>query len=165
MRLDPQVLRMSLKKLLLLERDPEAGEPLHGAPIGWRKLVVGDRDWRVIWRVTHDEGGTVIVDVAEVWALGARSDSAVYAEMTERVQSLPPSPNTLALADVVQRLGRAAGTFALTPQPQPTPTPLPPWLVQRLTQQAGLPSEQVEAMSLEQAVDAWTAWSSAPRSS
>ncbi len=35
-RLDPQVLRQVLKKLLLLERNPEAGEPLLGALVGFR---------------------------------------------------------------------------------------------------------------------------------
>ena len=35
---DPQVVRAALKKCLLLERDPEAGEPLKGGLIGYRKL-------------------------------------------------------------------------------------------------------------------------------
>src|SRR5258707_1738557 len=95
--------------MLLLERNPEAGQPLHGALIGWRKLVVvGDRDWRVVWGVTHDDADTIVVDVAGVWAVGARSESAVYAEMTSRVQRLPSSPATLALSDGVSRLGRLA---------------------------------------------------------
>jgi mRNA interferase RelE/StbE len=50
LRLDPQIVRWALKKMLLLERDPEAGQALHGVLIGWRKLVVGDRDRRVDWR-------------------------------------------------------------------------------------------------------------------
>ncbi len=50
-RLDPQVARQALKKMILLERDPEAGEPLLGALIGFRKLIVGDRHWRIVWRV------------------------------------------------------------------------------------------------------------------
>lgn len=163
MRLDPQIVRWALKKMLLLERDPEAGEPLHGALIGWRKLVVGDRDWRIVWRVAHDDAGAIVVDVAEVWAAGARSESAVYAEMTLRVSSLPPSPATLALGDVVTRLGKVAE--GLTGRPEPGAEPeLPSWLVERLTRQAGLSADAVRRMNLEQAVDAWTAWSSRPRS-
>ena len=93
---DPQIVRWALKKMLLLERDPEAGEALRGGLIGWRKLTVSDRDWRVIWRVTHDQSGRVVVEyVAEVWAVGARSDAEVYAEMADRVstfgQTLWPS--------------------------------------------------------------------------
>lgn len=46
--------------------------------IGFRKLVAGDRDCRIVWRVTHDDSQRVVVDVAEVWAFGARSDAEVY---------------------------------------------------------------------------------------
>jgi mRNA interferase RelE/StbE len=82
LRLDPQIVRWALKKLLLLERNPEAGKELHGSLIGWRKLTVSDRDWRIVWRVASDDTGTVIVDVAEVWAVGARADREVYEETT-----------------------------------------------------------------------------------
>lgn len=34
---DPQVVRWALKKCLLLEKNPEAGEQLRGALIGYRK--------------------------------------------------------------------------------------------------------------------------------
>jgi mRNA interferase RelE/StbE len=161
MRLDPQIVRWALKKMLLLERDPEAGEALHGALIGWRKLVVGDRDWRVVWRVTHDKAGVVVVDVAEVWAVGARSDHAVYAEMTSRVAALASSPATLALAEVVTRLGRLAQDVGVQPEPAPVEG-LPDWLVKRLVRQVRLPRERVARMGLQEAVDAWTQWSSRP---
>lgn len=45
---DPQIVRSVFKKMLLLEKSPEAGEPLLGALVGFRKLVVGDRDWRIV---------------------------------------------------------------------------------------------------------------------
>lgn len=163
MRLDPQIVRWALRKLLLLERDPEAGAPLHGALIGWRKLVVGDRDGRVVWRVTHDDAGTIIVDVTEVWAVGARSDQAVYAEMTARARALPRTPATLALAEVVDRLGRVAAGLTAEPEPDQS-TSVPDWLVGRLTRQAGLPPGDVARMSLQEAVDAWAARSSGPHS-
>ncbi len=159
LRVDPQIVRWALKKMLQLEKNPEAGEPLHGALIGWRKLVVGDRDWRVVWRVLHDEQQTVIVDVAEVWAVGARSDSAVYAEMTERAKNLPRDPSTLALAEVIERLGKAASGISAQEEPAST-SELPDWLVDRLVAQAGLSPESVAELTLEQAFDAWTAWAS-----
>lgn len=158
LRADPQIVRWALKKMIHLEKNPEAGEPLHGALIGWRKLVVGDRDWRVVWRVTHDAQRAVIVDIAEVWAIGARSDSSVYEEMTERAKSLPSDPSTLALAEVIERLGKTASGFSAHDEaPENT---LPDWLVDRLVTQAGLSSESVAGMTLEQAFDAWTAWAS-----
>ena len=157
LRADPQIVRWALKKMIHLEKNPEAGELLHGALIGWRKLVVGDRDWRVVWRVTHDQHDTIIVDVAEVWAIGARSDGAVYAEMTERAKNLPSGPRTLALAEVIERLGKAGS--GLTAQGEaPSTSDLPDWLIDRLVEQAGLPAETVAQLTLEQAFDAWTAW-------
>jgi len=161
MRLDPQIVRWALKKMLLLERDPEAGEPLHGALIGWRKLVVGDRDWRFVWRSTHDDAGTIVVDVAEVWAVGARSDAAVYAEMTSRVRTLPASPATLALTEVIERLGNVAQGLDAQAELEPTEV-VPDWLAQRFRRQVGLRPAEVARMSLQEAVDAWAAWTSGP---
>jgi mRNA interferase RelE/StbE len=156
-RHNPQALRWSLKKMLLLERDPYAGEELHGDLIGWRKLVVGNRDWRIIWRATTDDTGAIVVDIAEVWAVGARSDAAVYREMAERVASLPKNPPTLALAEVIERLGRAA--TAIQGAREIPAEPVPDWLLTRLVHTAGLNRADVEHMTLEEAVDAWTAWS------
>jgi mRNA interferase RelE/StbE len=160
-KLDPQVARRALKKMIHLERDPEAGEPLRGALIGWRKISVGDRDWRIVWRVTHDEVLGVIVDVAEVWAAGARNDSAVYTEMIERVATLPDSPQTRALAEVIARLTQISQ--GLSPTAEPQPREVPSWLEQRLTEQAGLDRHAFQHLTLTEAVDAWTAWSSRPR--
>lgn len=164
MRKDPQIVRWALKKMIQLETDPEAGQPLLGALIGWRKLTVGNRDWRIVWRVGHDESGEVIVDVAEVWAAGARSDGGVYAEMTERVRMLPDSPRTTALADLVARLGKVSAGLSATPEPPAAVShpPLPEWLRARLVDQVGLTVDTVNALTLEQAVDTWTAWASRP---
>ena len=116
---DPQVVRWALKTCLLLEQDPEAGEALRGSLIGYRKLVVGNRDWRVVWRVTHDDTGRTIVDVAEVWAVGARSDSEVYDEVTHRVGRLREEPHTIPLADVLTKVaGLPASEVALLSEEQ-----------------------------------------------
>lgn len=156
LRKDPQIVRIALKKMLLLERDPYAGAPLHGALHGYRKLVVGDRAWRIIWRVGEDESGTVVVDVAEVWAVEARSDAAVYDEMRSRVAALPRTPQAVALADVVDRLGRVAtGIRAQPEQGQPA---VPAWLIDNLVRIAGMDEGSVIELSLVQAVDAWTQW-------
>ncbi len=163
-RKDPQIARWALKKMIQLESDPEPGQPLLGALIGGRKLSVGNRDWRIVGRVTHDHAGEVIVDVAEVWAAGARSDGEVYTEMTQRVRRLPDSPRTTALTQLVNRLDKITGGFTATPEPDPITgqPPLPPWLRIRLIEQVGLPAATIDTLTLEQAVDAWTAWSSHP---
>lgn len=70
---DPQVVRWAFKKMLHLEQNPEAGDALLGGLMGWRKITVGDRTWRLAWRVTHDAVGAVVVDVAKIWVFGARS--------------------------------------------------------------------------------------------
>ncbi len=161
LRLDPQLVKQALKKMLLLERDPEAGEPLHGSLINYRRLVLGDRDRRLIWRVTHDDSGVVIVDVAEVWAVGARSDDEVYDEMRTRVKAMADSPATLALAEVVERLGRVA--FSIEATPETTKEPVPDWLAKRLRHQVGLTPAQIRSLTPEEALDAWTEWVSRPQ--
>ena len=159
-RKDPQIVRWVIKKFLLLERDPEAGRELKGALIGWRKLTVGDRDWRIIWRVTHDmASGIVVVDVAEVWAVGARSDAEVYHEMKDRVARLGNSPSSKHLAEVIDRLGAAAGVVAPKSEPQEAEQ-APEWLLKRLTHTVGMPRQQAENLTIDEAMDVWTAWAS-----
>lgn len=155
LRKDPQIVRWALKKMLLLERDPGAGEPLLGQLVGWRKLTVGDRHWRVVWRVTTDETGTVTVTVSEVWAVGARSDADVYVEMTERVSSLGPAPTTLALSAVINMLGRHAARPDIRAADAPPHDPVPEWLEERLVHTAGIPAAAVRAMTGADAMRRW----------
>lgn len=154
-RLDGAPLVWALKKMLLLETDPFAGEPLLGTLIGYRKLIVGNRDWRVIWRATEDARGDRIVEIAEVWAVGARSDGAVYAEMEGRVASLGASPVRTSLEAVVRELGRSAKDVQVIPVAVARSTP-EAWLIDRLVHTAGLDRSEVLGMTSEQAVDAWT---------
>ncbi|MGD9703320.1 MAG: hypothetical protein AB7Q42_16880 [Acidimicrobiia bacterium] len=152
---DPQIVRWALKKMLLLERDPDAGEPLLGQIVGWRKLTVGDRDWRVVWRVTRDAAGAVTITVAEVWAVGARSDDEVYAEMNERVATLGANPAAQALASVIDMLGRHARRPDLHAAAEPQPDPVPDWLHERLVHTAKVPAEHVRTMTGSQAMERW----------
>lgn len=160
---DPQVVRWALKKLLLLERDPQAGEPLRGALIGYRKLTVGDRDWRIVWRVTQDDTGRPIVDVAEVWAVGARSDGEMYGEMRDRVATLTATPSTIPLAEAIERLGRSGGGSAggndePVADREPTASQqgaVPDWLIQSLVKVVGLQGVEVARLSLAEAEQRW----------
>jgi len=84
-RLDGGARRQVLKALRKLEDEPSA----QGAPLGrrsggdlttFRKLVVGDQDYRVVYRVEAD--GNVVV----VWVVGRRADGAVYGTAVARLR-------------------------------------------------------------------------------
>ncbi|WP_394615387.1 type II toxin-antitoxin system RelE/ParE family toxin [Lentzea sp. JNUCC 0626] len=156
-RLGPDGVPKVLKKIQMLFDSPEAGHPLGGELTGFRKLVVGRNHWRIVYRITDD--GTV--EVCEIWCGGVRSDAEVYAEASARIASMAAADSTLAkLADVIGRLGRLAGD--VTVEQAPPREPVPDWLAERLVHTAGVPREQVAALSLEQAVDLWTAFMTAP---
>lgn len=159
---DPQIVRWAIKKMLLLERSAHAGEPLLGSLIGFRKLVVGDRDWRIVWRIVNDEVGGIVVEVAEVWAAGARSDSEIYKEMQARVDALGSSPKAIALTEVIESMGRLFANTAPTPEPA-APEPLPAWVVDPLIHQVGLTEDEVATMTPEEAMDRLKAYWSSPR--
>lgn len=153
-RLGPDVVPRVLKKVLLLEEDPEAGYPLGGELTGFRKLIVGRNTWRVVYRVTDDKS----VEICEVWAVGARADAQVYAEAARRVRRAPQrdAPAVQRLAAVIEHLGR--GAAVAPPAADPPREPVPGWLADRLIHTAGIPPEEVAALDLEQAVDRWTAF-------
>lgn len=153
-RIDPQIVRWALKKMIQLERDPNAGEPLLGGLIGFRKITVGDRDWRVVWRVVRDLAGGFQIEVAEVWAVGYRKDSQVYSEIRQRVADAGATTATKALTEVLNLFGRQAGDLAATGEPE-QPEPTPAWLTDALLYVVRLPATQVRAMSLEEAEKAW----------
>lgn len=159
---DPQIVRMALKKMILLERDPKAGKPLAKRLSGWRKLTFGDRAWRIVWRVSTDESGATVIDIAEVWAVGARADSEIYREMTERVASAETNPATTALSEVIEILGKAAGTTQASQEPAQA-DPIPDWLVARLVRQAGMSEKVIFALTPEKAMEAWEAFLTSER--
>jgi len=158
---DPQVVRWALKKCLLLEQNPEAGAALRGSLIGFRKLVVGDRDWRIVWRVTHDDSGVTVVDVAEVWAIGARSDAEVYSEVQDRVTALEDSPHAVPLAEALSALGKVA--YGLQAAAEPAADEVPEWLVHTLVNVVKMPREEVDRLTPAQAQQIWDAYVSSPR--
>lgn len=158
---DPQIVRWALKKMIQLERDPNAGDPLLGGLIGYRKITVGDRDWRIVWRVEQDDAGGYRIDVAEVWAVGYRKDSEVYAEIRQRVAGAGSSPRTQALSEVLELFAKQARGLAASPEPD-RPEPVPKWLTDALLYVVHLPASRVEEMSLEEAETAWADHISGP---
>lgn len=86
---------------------PYAGGPLLGFQVTLRKLIVGDRDYRIAWRVTEGESFQPVLEIAEVWAAGARFNAAVYQERVQRAEVLEGAGNTQAqsLADILRDFG------------------------------------------------------------
>ncbi len=93
-------LPLFLKKLIRLEEvGKEAGLPLGRGLTGWRKIVVGDRDWRIIFTVDPAE------TVATVWVIGDRDDAACYEDAQRRVDALGKGqPQAASLAAVMFQL-------------------------------------------------------------
>ncbi len=158
-RIGPVAVSLVLKKIFLLETNPMAGEPLGGELTGYRKLVVGNRTWRIVYRVV-DSGQ---VEVCEIWAIGLRSDGEVYAEASVRVaKALTRQPNMAPLASVIVRLGRLTVGVQL-PETLKRREPVPDWLAERLVYTAGMTRADVAALDAEEALDAWTQFISSPR--
>ncbi len=151
-RKDPQIVRAVLKKCLLLEHDPQAGEPLLGRLVGFRKLVVGNRDWRIVWRVTTDGDGNSLIDIAEVWAAGARADAVVYDTITARIDHVEDATLRHALTKVVTLLASGSAIAGAT---EPVSDPVPTWLRDRLIHTANMPPEFVDGLTGEQAMQEW----------
>jgi len=88
-------IREFLAKLVRLEDEgPDVGEPLgHRGETnltGWRKIVVGDRNWRIVFRMTSP-------DTALVGVVGDRADADCYLDLARRLGPGRPS-QTLSLA-------------------------------------------------------------------
>ncbi len=72
-----------LAKLVRLEEiGKDAGSPRGRELRGFRKIVVGDRDWRIVFQMSADDAS------AKIWVIGDRSDSACYEEAMRRIQNL-----------------------------------------------------------------------------
>ncbi|MDR2896216.1 MAG: type II toxin-antitoxin system RelE/ParE family toxin [Propionibacteriaceae bacterium] len=87
-QLDGRARQLVVKALKKLETEPnKRGAPLGsratGNLTGFRKLVVGDRDYRIIYQVEPDETVTVI------WVIARRSDDECYTLAVSRLQALP----------------------------------------------------------------------------
>lgn len=146
---DPQLVREALKKCLLLERSATAGEPLLGVLIGLRKLTLGDRHRRLVWRVRVEQGDT-IVEIAEVFAVGWREDSAVYAEVERRLKQLGDDPRAIPLAEVIEMLGKHAA--GIEGPIEPTAAELvPDWIRNGLLNSGATPGD-IAAMNPDEAL-------------
>lgn len=77
----------------------DAGLPLGGGLSGYRKIIVGDRDWRIIFAMDAAE------TVATIWAIGDRDDDACYKGALRRVEAIGTSqPQAVSLAAAMFQL-------------------------------------------------------------
>lgn len=91
-------LKAFFKKLLEIEANgSQAGEPLGRDLVGWRKLTVGNRDWRIVFRVDKAE------TVATICVIGDRDDGACYEEAKRRADRLE-SEDASSLAELMMKL-------------------------------------------------------------
>ena len=149
-----ELLRQALKKILLIERNPMAGQPLLGGFIGWRKLTVGDRHWRIIWRTHTDESGSVIIEIAEIWAIGARADSKIYKVLRNRLDTLAPNQKVQSLREVIAYLGQGEMPYKNVAIHEPVPT----WLALRLLKNLHISQAEIDLMEAEDAMSIWESY-------
>ncbi len=155
-RRDPQIVRLVFAKILLINENPYAGEPLLGGLVGFRKLVIGDRHWRIVWRIADDGG----IEIAEVWGVGARQRAAIYAEIEERLANHPAeSPLARGLADLLTAVRTLSGAVVID-EPD---APLPDWLRLRLREQLLLTEAQIDALTPDEAMEQLQQFWSRPR--
>ena len=100
--LDGAARTLVLKALKKLESDPaQRGAALGSRANGqsdltsFRKLVVGDRQYRIVYRVEAD--GSVVV----VWVVGARADDEVYRTAQRRVEAYADEPKRAVLRAIL----------------------------------------------------------------
>ena len=94
-----------LAKLVRIEPvGAQAGEPLGHRErmgqnlIGWRKIVMGDRDWRIVFRVEEQ------ARIATVLVIGDRADAQCYEEALRRLERLPEHQGGRSLSDAMLTL-------------------------------------------------------------
>jgi mRNA interferase RelE/StbE len=88
------------RKLLEIEaKGSKAGEPLGRDLVGWRKLTVGTRDWRIVFRVDRAE------TVATICVVGDRDDGACYEEARRRADRVANSDATSLAESMMELLG------------------------------------------------------------
>ena len=98
--LDGAARRIVVKGLRKLEDNPDQrGEPLQRELTTYRKLVVGDGDYRIIYRV---EGGIVCV----VWVIGMRKDDTVYDLAHARLATLSDRQLADRLGEILEEARR-----------------------------------------------------------
>lgn len=152
-------IRLVCAKIALLETDIRAGHPLGGELAGFRKLVVGRNTYRIVYRIRDDQKS---IDICEIWAVGHRRNAEVYTEARRRVRHAAAGrPELLSIVELMSTIEQLAADPS--PIEVPAADPVPDWLFRQLVHTAGVPPQEVAAMTGEEAFARWNAWMSRPR--
>lgn len=91
-------LRLFLSRLLYLEEaGADAGKPLRHDLLMFRRLIVGDRNWRIVYQMDPEN------TVATVWVIGDRRDDECYVEAAKRLAAAGGTmPEAVSLAKAMQ---------------------------------------------------------------
>ena len=100
-----------------------------------------------------DKRGEIQIEIAQVWAIGARSDSQIYDEIRERIKVSTLSPAGTALAEVLALFSEKVSD--VTVQSEPLDQPAPEWLLNRLVHSVGLTKAGIRGLSVDQAMEIW----------
>jgi len=92
-----------LAKLVRIEdHGLDAGQPLGRNLTNWRKIVVGDRNWRIVYTVDPANA------VATVCVIGDRDDDQCYKEAQSRLDNFgDKAPQGATLASVMLKIVQA----------------------------------------------------------
>jgi mRNA interferase RelE/StbE len=151
-RAGPVAAALLLGRLRALEVEPDGGAPLVDERTGYRLLDALDGAARIVFSTGSTAGVGGDVTVHALWVDGSRTDGEAYAEALERIRAADPSEQ-VALARVVQRLGRLTGV-------RPVPrdrlrAPVPDWLADALVARGGQDRLAVAAMDATTAFNEW----------
>jgi mRNA interferase RelE/StbE len=93
-------LKQFFRELVEIEANgSQAGEPLGQNLVGWRKITVGNRNWRIVFRVNDDE------TVATICVVGDREDAACYEEAQRRAEQVKDADATSLAASMMDLIG------------------------------------------------------------
>ncbi len=130
--------RLLLKKLIYIAASPNiAGVALTGRLSGMRKIKVGERIWRIIWRVVKEQG--------EVWGIGRRDHLEIYREVERRIAILGENPETNTLAQILLKLHTSA-------KPILERKDIPKEILEALIYEMGLSFETIMTLSVDESI-------------
>src|SRR2546423_11286979 len=89
------IMQFLAKLVRLEEMGKDAGLPLGSTLTGLRKITVGDRNWRMVFKMNAED------TVATVWVIGDRNDSACYEQAVRRLQSAGSRPEAVGFSAVI----------------------------------------------------------------
>jgi mRNA interferase RelE/StbE len=142
-RIGPIVAPRVVEWCASLVDEPLAGDPL--ASTQFRSLRVAGDAGRIVY-----DAADGVATVRLIWIDGRRSDGEAYGEALRQMQAADP-PDLVALARILQRLGRLTGTRPVARSREPVPD----WLADVLVQRGAQDRVAVAALDAATAFDLW----------